>query len=316
MSKLSDLLLITDPLTLRHDGDIPHGVNVSSQPDLWNPATVALKALAALIGADFADTDGQLAALQAFFSGGVLLPAHVPISSEWVVEPSAPTFIAPTQFSLPGDHRSDYLAGHRVRANLGPSTTVVSNLTLNSLFTGIATIVTLADPVLTSALTAVSRGLVRGSVPLMARSDLQPGAAGVLRAVAAQGVGDPVGTTVTGAETFVYDLPFTAHGGLFVILGWLGGDLATADLEVVTARMRVDGNPAVIDGAVVRSASVNLVEPNGRSEWFLPLLYVSNALSPPYQTTDHRAKLTWQVVGASPAFVVRRFAMLLVLELT
>lgn len=133
----------------------------------WNVNVTRMREGLALIGDFFTQTDAAVAALTALFNAdhdnGT---GKNPVPSEWVADAGAPTYLGAGIFSLPGDRRADYMLGHRVRAALGPSTNVEVTVQLVG-FDGLAnrTTITVAPPALTAALTGVSRGLVRFSVP-------------------------------------------------------------------------------------------------------------------------------------------------------
>ncbi len=141
----------------------------------WNVNVTRMREGLALIGDFFTDTDTALAELRALFEADHDVDGTNPVPSEWVADAGAPTYLGAGVFSLPGDRRADYLRGHRVRATLAPSTNVELTVALVG-FDGLAnrTTITVTPPALTAALTTVSRGLVRFSVPRVVAGGIMP----------------------------------------------------------------------------------------------------------------------------------------------
>lgn len=141
----------------------------------WNINVTRMREGLTLLGDFFSDTDTAIANLRALFEADHAVDGKNPVPSEWVPDGASPTYLGAGLFSLPGDRRADYLRGHRIRAALGPSTNVEVTAQLVG-FDALAnrTTITVAPPALTGALSAVSHGLVRFSVPRIVAGGIMP----------------------------------------------------------------------------------------------------------------------------------------------
>lgn len=253
-TKKEQLQTLAGAISLLADGDIPHGVNSSSYPDRWNEARQALRTGLPLLGDFFLDTDGGLATLLSRFNvdhatDGTNLPP-----SEWVTDGGTPVFVNAGQFQLAGDRRTDYAAGHRVRALLSASPVIVSVTGVS--YDGSNTTVTVTPASLTSQLAAVARGLVRTSMPRVQTSDLVDGSITDAKIAAATITGTRLaaGAAVAGnlliyptmdrdlfstGEIALISGTYTSRGGTVLALGQAMLSLSTSVGGLSTAGIRL-----------------------------------------------------------------------------
>lgn len=145
-------------------------------PDVgeWNQNPAVLEDGLRTAGTFIQAVDAARAALEAKFLVDHASDGKNPLPPEWVVDGATPVFVNASILQLPGDRTADYAVGHRMRATVGSSQVVAA---ITSVTTGGgSTIITLDQPVLTSGLTAVARGLVRTSMPKVKFGDIMPGA--------------------------------------------------------------------------------------------------------------------------------------------
>jgi hypothetical protein len=145
-------------------------------PDVteWNVNPVVLQESLRQLGGMIDDLEVDQAALQERLDGMTDPVTGVVVVPEWVLEPSAPTYLAAGKFLLVGDRRADYQIGDRVRVLLGPvdaTTSVVTTVTAST-YAPDTTTVTVTPAALTPQLRAIEYGLVRRSMP----TDLIPDA--------------------------------------------------------------------------------------------------------------------------------------------